>query len=135
MSARFLLQNSNLIPFLIEAFHEYKETHPTGTVSLSTSLTGYSDSLSTACKIPATTYLNHYVENFEQYIKEYIAFLLCQRFPVTLFFTFELIKSHAHRVSSQATPLVQALYALIIKLISSKDLKMNWGLTEDSRQH
>ncbi|GAA5797947.1 hypothetical protein HPULCUR_003345 [Helicostylum pulchrum] len=49
------------------AFADFKKDHPSIVFSLKDSnIKGYSDSLSAACVVLATTYLNHIVENFKR---------------------------------------------------------------------
>lgn len=51
------------------AFADFKKDHPSIVFSLKESnIKGYSDSLSAACVLLATTYLNHIVENFKRRI-------------------------------------------------------------------
>lgn len=75
-------QNSKFpLPFLAhwEWFSRLpKTTYPKGNV------TGYSDSLSAACKTIATTYSNNIVENFDQRVQLYLQRRLKELFPVRM---------------------------------------------------
>ena len=62
--------NPNMPPDLLDQWIEFAARHPSATYRLNGYI-GYSDALSAACKVLATTYLNHIVESFEGYLVNY----------------------------------------------------------------
>lgn len=66
------------------AFADFKKDHPSIVFSLKDSnIKGYSDSLSAACVVLATTYLNHIVENFKRRVLYYLSLKLSMIYPVS----------------------------------------------------
>ncbi|GAA5805714.1 hypothetical protein HPULCUR_011238 [Helicostylum pulchrum] len=64
------------------AFADFKKDHPSIVFSLKDSnIKGYSDSLSAACVVLATTYLNHIVENFKRRVLYYLSLKLSMIYP------------------------------------------------------
>ncbi|GAA5801992.1 hypothetical protein HPULCUR_007452 [Helicostylum pulchrum] len=64
------------------AFAYFKKDHPSIVFSLKDSnIKGYSDSLSAACVVLATTYLNHIVENFKRRVLYYLSLKLSMIYP------------------------------------------------------
>lgn len=75
--------NSNLPADIRSKWEQFARDHPDAIYHMM--FNGYSDTLSSACKLMAETYVNHITENFQGYLVRYCKHMLKRAVPVSDF--------------------------------------------------